>query len=135
MDPSPTLGLTARIISAYVSANTLARDELPGLIRSVRDVLDGAANPHAAPPAEEPTKPTAHQIRRSVRPDALISFLDGKPYKTLKRHLARHGLTETDYRRRFGLPDDYPITAPEYRERRRAMAMASGLGLAKREAP
>lgn len=134
MDHSPTLGLTARIVSAYVSANTLDSAELPRLIRQVRDVLDGANRPPEAPPVEEPPKPSATQVRRSVRPEALISFLDGKPYKTLKRHLARHGMTEADYRQRFGLPEDYPMTAPEYRERRRAMAKAAGLGQSRRNA-
>ncbi|MET3666702.1 MucR family transcriptional regulator [Caulobacter sp. 1776] len=135
MDPSatPTLGLTARIISAYVSSNALERADLPRLIRTVHEVLDGAARgPDASVAA--PAKPTLGAIRRSVRPEALVSFLDGRPYKTLKRHLHRHGLTEADYRARFGLPDDYPMTAPEYRDRRSAMAKASGLGHARRTA-
>ena len=134
MDHSPTLGLTARIVSAYVSANTLDSAELPRLIRQVRDVLDGANRPPEAVLVEEPPKPSPTQIRRSIRPEALVSFLDGKPYKTLKRHLAGHGMTEVDYRQRFGLPDDYPMTAPEYRERRSAMAKAAGLGRSRRNA-
>jgi predicted transcriptional regulator len=129
---SPTLGLTARIVSAYVSANTVTGADLAGLIRTVRDGLDGAARGPRANPVEDRPKPTPAQIRRSIRPEVLISFLDGKPYKTLKRHLGRHGLSEADYRARFGLPDGYPMTAPEYRDRRSAMAKASGLGQMRR---
>jgi len=128
--PESNLGLTVRIVSAYVVANPMERADLPDLIRAVGQVLDSAAHEVAAP-AIEPLKPTPAQIRRSVRPDSLVSFLDGRAYKTLKRHLHRHGLTEADYRARFGLPDDYPMTAPDYRARRSAMAKASGLGHAR----
>jgi predicted transcriptional regulator len=124
---SPTLGPTARIISAYVSSNRLASTDLPMLIRTVHDVLNGAAH-GPGPVARETAKPSAAQIRRSIRPDALVSFLDGKAYKTLRRHLRGRGVSEGDYRQRFGLPDDYPMTAAEYRDRRSAMAKASGLG-------
>lgn len=125
---TPTLGLTARIISAYVSANRLERAELPVLIRTVHDVLDDASRPREPAPARPSNLPSSAQIRRSIRPEVLISFVDGKAYKTLRRHLHRHGLTEEAYRVRYGLPDDYPMTAPEYRDRRSAMAKASGLG-------
>jgi predicted transcriptional regulator len=121
-----TLGLTARIVSAYVSANPLEGADLPGLIRVVRAALDDVAR--GWPAAKEAITPSSTQIRRSIRPEAIVSFLDGKPYKTLRRHLHGHGLTEADYRARFGLPDDYPLTAAEYRDRRSAMAKASGLG-------
>jgi predicted transcriptional regulator len=129
---SPPLGLTARIVGAYVAANSLTGADLPGLIRTVRDGLDGAARGPEAVTVEGQPKPTPAQIRRSIHPEALISFLDGKPYKTLKRHLGRHGLSEADYRARFGLPDSYPMTAPEYRDRRSAMAKAAGLGQSRR---
>lgn len=126
--PAPqTLGLTARIISAYVAANRLESAELPMLIRQVHDVLDGAARGVEAS-VVEPARPSPSEIRRSIRPDKLISFLDGKAYKTLRRHVHRHGLTEGEYRERFGLPDNYPMTAEEYRQRRSVMAKASGLG-------
>jgi predicted transcriptional regulator len=70
------------------------------------------------------------QIRRSITRDALISFLDGKPYKTLKRHVGKHGLTPEGYRARFGLPSDYPMVASSYSERRSAIANSIGLGAA-----
>ena len=73
-------------------------------------------------------KPTPAEIRRSVTPAGIVSFIDGKTYQTLKRHLGIHGLDMAGYRQRFGLPADYPSTAPAYSERRSALAKASGLG-------
>jgi predicted transcriptional regulator len=67
-------------------------------------------------------------IRKSVRPDGLISFIDGKPYKTLKRHLSKHGLTVAEYKEKFGLPKDYPTTASDYSAKRSEMARSLGLG-------
>src|SRR5439155_1403173 len=78
--------------------------------------------------------PTAGQIRKSITPDALISFIDSKPYKTLKRHLTTHGMTVAEYKTKFGLPNDYPTTAPAYSEARSAMAKALGLGQGGRKA-
>jgi predicted transcriptional regulator len=71
---------------------------------------------------------TPAQIRKSIRPDVLVSFEDGKPYRTLKRHLTRFGLTPDSYRAKWGLPPDYPMTAPSYSETRRALAVERGLG-------
>jgi predicted transcriptional regulator len=73
-------------------------------------------------------KATPAQIRKSITRDALISFEDGKPYKTLKRHLTTFGLTIEQYRAKWGLPADYPTVAPSYSEARSAMAKALGLG-------
>ena len=81
-----------------------------------------------------PEKPTAAQIRKSVTPDALISFIDGKPYKTIKRHLAKHDLTFAEYRARYGLPSDYPSTAATYSAKRSELARALGLGQLQRKA-
>ena len=84
------------------------------------------------PPAQKPgaaeRKLTPAQIRRSIREDVLISFEDGKPYKQLKRHLSSHGLTPHAYREKWGLPPDYPMTAPSYSAQRSALAKAAGLG-------
>lgn len=126
-DKSATISLAAEVVAAYVGNNTVAVADLPGLIRAVHDALAGVGTPEAAP--IEPTpKATAAQIRKSITPDALISFLDGKPYKTLKRHLTTQGMTIEEYKARFGLPNDYPTTAPSYSEARSAMAKALGLG-------
>lgn len=119
--------LTADVVAAFVGNNKVAVADLPGLIKTVHAALSGAEGP--APEAvEEVVKLTAGQIRKSITPDALISFLDGKPYKTLKRHLTTHGVTIAEYKARFGLPNDYPTTAPSYSAARSAMAKSLGLG-------
>ncbi|MBP1183034.1 putative transcriptional regulator [Methylobacterium sp. PvR107] len=79
--------------------------------------------------AFEVKKPGAVQIRKSVQDDGITSFIDGKIYKTLKRHLSAHGLDPRSYRERFDLPSDYPMVAPSYAERRSALAKAIGLGV------
>ena len=79
--------------------------------------------------AEPETKVSSAEIRKSIKPDGLVSFVDGKSYKTLKRHLTSHGLDPKSYRDRYGLPADYPMVAGEYAERRSALAKAIGLGV------
>lgn len=118
---------TADIVASYVAANTVEPAALPGLIRSVFKALEsiGTAAPEAAAPAD---KPSASQIRKSIRPDGLVSFEDGKIYQTLKRHLSGRGLTIAEYRAKWGLPADYPSTAPAYAARRSELAKAAGLG-------
>lgn len=126
-DKNATITLAAEVVAAYVGNNTVAVADLPNLIRSVHAALAGVGVPIEV--ASEPTaKATAAQIRKSITPDALISFIDGRPYKTLKRHLTTHGSTVEEYKARFGLPKDYPTTAPSYSEARSAMAKALGLG-------
>lgn len=122
-----TVTLAAEIVAAYVGNNSVTISELPSLIRTVHAALSGVGAPVAAP-VEDSAKPTPAQIRKSITPDALISFVDGRAYKTLKRHLNTHGMTIADYKARFGLPMDYPSTAPSYSESRSAMAKALGLG-------
>jgi predicted transcriptional regulator len=118
---------TAEIVASYVSANTVPATELAGLIQTVFNSLKTLGEPPVET-APEIAKPTPAQIRKSITPDALISFEDGKPYKTLKRHLATHGLTLDEYKAKWSLPRDYPSTAPSYSERRSAMAKSMGLG-------
>ena len=81
-----------------------------------------------APEAPVVQKPTASQIRKSVSDDGLVSFIDGKRYKALKRHVAGHGFTPATYRERYGLPLDYPMTSPNYSAMRSDMAKKVGLG-------
>ncbi|MCJ2057616.1 MucR family transcriptional regulator [Methylobacterium sp. J-048] len=121
------VGLTADIVSAYVSNNRVSPAEMPALLSSVHAAVTGLGS---APASDEPSseKATPAQIRKSIKPDALISFIDGKPYKTLKRHLTGNGLTIETYRERFGLPRDYPSTAASYSEQRSALAKSLGLG-------
>jgi predicted transcriptional regulator len=127
--------LTAQIASAHLShtshtSHAASPEGIGALIRSIGDALRYVAGMDAkeAPSIPSPPKPTASEIRKSIRPDALISFLDGKPYKMLKRHLGLNGHTPDSYRERFGLPHDYPMTAAAYSEQRKALAVASGLG-------
>jgi predicted transcriptional regulator len=125
--------LTADIVSAYVSKNSVRPSDMPDLLASVHAAIAGL-NRGSAPEAPAVDKPTPSQIRKSVTPDALISFVDGKPYKTLKRHLTGNGMTMEEYRERYGLPRDYPSTAPSYSEQRSALAKSLGLGQQRKKA-
>jgi predicted transcriptional regulator len=132
-DATDNITLTADIVSAFVGNNTVAVADLPALIKATYAALNGIGVPEVAE-AEAVNKPTTAQIRKSITPDALISFEDGKPYKTLKRHLTTHGMTVAEYKAKWGLPNDYPTTAPAYSEARSAMAKALGLGQGGRKA-
>jgi predicted transcriptional regulator len=121
--------LTASIVVAYASGNHFAASELPKVVTAVHGALINLAQPHQATPAEEQIdRPTASQIKKSITPDAIVSFIDGKPYKTMKRHLSRHGLDPYSYRQRYGLPSDYPMVASNYAARRSELAKGAGLG-------
>lgn len=123
-----TIELAADIISAYVSRNHVAVADLPGLLNSVHGSLTSLANGSATAAEPEVEKATAAQIRKSITPDGLVSFIDGKSYKTLKRHLAGHGLDPASYKARYGLPHDYPMVAAGYAAQRSELAKAIGLG-------
>lgn len=121
--------LTGDIVSAYVSNNSVPTAELPGLIHQVYTALQAlATGAAAASPEADVQKPTAAQIRKSLTPQGMVSFLDGRTYKTLKRHLTGHGLDPHTYRQRYGLSSDYPMVAPEYAARRSELAKSIGLG-------
>ncbi|MFB0491270.1 putative transcriptional regulator [Methylobacterium sp. OAE515] len=137
------INLTAGIVAAYVSRQPVAAADLPRLMRRVHEGLVALQKPAAVagiPAATAPAieRPTPVQIRKSIRDEGLTSFIDGRSYKTLKRHLNAHGLTPERYRERYGLPEDYPMTAPGYAAQRSALAKAIGLGVpgaqAKRQA-
>ncbi|TXM60966.1 MucR family transcriptional regulator [Methylobacterium sp. WL120] len=130
--PDNTTELTADLVSAFVSNNNVPVAELPALIASVHAALAALGNEAPAEPAG-PEKPTPAQIRKSITPDALISFEDGKSYKTLKRHLTLRGLTPEGYRAKYGLPADYPMTTANYSAQRSALAHALGLGQQRRK--
>lgn len=123
--------LAADLVSAYVSNNSMPAAELPGLIAQVHAALVNLSAP-AAPVEDDIEKATPAQIKKSITPDALISFIDGKPYKTLKRHLTTHGLDFETYRRRYGLPADYPTVSANYSAARSALAKDLGLGQQRR---
>ena len=119
--------LTASIVASYVEANKIAPADLPALVKSTYAALSGVGQPTVVE-TETVAKPTAAQIRKSITPDKLVSFIDNRPYSLLKRHLTTHGLTPAAYRERFGLPDNYPIVAATYAARRSELARSSGLG-------
>lgn len=121
--------LTVELLSAYVSNNQVPSNDLAALIQTTRAALQGeAASPVAVEEPEPEFKP-AVTVRKSIAsPDRIISLIDGKSYKTLKRHLAGHGLTPAEYRERYNLPKSYPMVAPTYSEHRRAVAKQLGLG-------
>ncbi len=119
--------LTADIVSAYVSNNTLVPAELPEVIGDVHSALGKAAT-KAAKPVKEELKP-AVPIKKSVTPDYIICLENGRKFKSLKRHLrSEYGLTPEEYREKWGLPHDYPMVAPNYAEARSKLAKTLGLG-------
>lgn len=120
------IALTAQIVTAYVERNPLGPAELPQMIQSVHQTLRSADKPASEPVAR--LELTAAQIRKSITPEGLISFEDGKSYKQLKRHLTTRGMTLADYLAKWGLPADYPSVAPAYAARRSEIAKAAGLG-------
>ena len=131
--PNEILIMTADIVSAYVANNSVATSEVPTLIASVHAALGGLGNTVAAEPVE--AKPQgAVGVRKSLSdPAHIISMIDGKPYAMLTRHIKGQGYTPQSYRQAFGLPADYPMTAPAYSEKRRTLAKAIGLGRKKVE--
>ena len=114
------------IVTSFVSANKMDAVGLPDLIRTVHNTL---VNLEKGPVVNDaPEKATPAQIKMSITPDALISFINGKPYKTLKRHVRGHGMTLEAYRARYGLPKDYPSVAHNYRNIRSKLAKNQGRG-------
>ena len=120
------ISLTADIVAAHVSNNSVAVSDLPNLISNVHGALTGlGSDGHAL---EAPPEP-AVSVRASIKPDYIVCLEDGKKLKMLKRHLMTHyGLTPEDYRTKWGLPRDYPMVAPNYAEQRRSLAVKIGLG-------
>ncbi|WP_235984501.1 MucR family transcriptional regulator [Mesorhizobium neociceri] len=120
------VGLTADIVSAYVSQNPLPVAGLPDLIASIHSSLSNLGQPSGT---AQPTQDPAINPKRSVTPDYIICLEDGKRFKSLKRHLAVHyGLTPDEYREKWGLKQDYPMVAPNYAAQRSTLAKAAGLG-------
>ena len=124
---SDLVALTTEIVGAFIGNNSTSQADLPALIAIVHRALRDVDEPEVVTPAEA-VKATTAQIRRSITPDALISFEDGRRYKALKRHLTSRGMTPADYRAKWGLPNDYPTTAPAYSAMRSQMAKSFGLG-------
>ena len=128
--PPKYLELTTDFVSAYVSHNALPPSDLPSLIDAVHAALTRTGRGAVEQGTEAPRPPVP--IKTSITPDYLISFEDGKPYRSLTRHLAKRGLTPDGYRRKWGLPSTYPMVAPNYSKRRSELARALGLGQRRR---
>jgi predicted transcriptional regulator len=124
------LTLTADIVAAHVSNNSVAVNDLPNLIQNVHSALSGISGAGSAP---EPKPEPKVSIRSSVKPDYIVCLEDGKKLKMLKRHLMTHyNLTPEQYRQKWGLSAEYPMVAPNYAEQRRKLAKSIGLGTKRR---
>ncbi len=118
--------LTADIVAAHVSNNSVAVSDLPTLISNVHGALTALGG---TPVVEAAPLEPAVPIRNSVKRDFIVCLDDGKKLKMLRRHLMTHyGMTPDDYRAKWGLPADYPMVAPAYAEQRRELAKSIGLG-------
>ncbi|MBN9671138.1 MucR family transcriptional regulator [Roseibium aggregatum] len=121
------IDLTADIVSAYVSNNTVASTDLPNLISEVHNALQKTVT-SSSEPEPEPLKP-AVPVKKSVMPDYIICLEDGKKFKSLKRHLRTHyNMTPEEYREKWDLGADYPMVAPNYAAARSELAKKMGLG-------
>jgi len=132
--------LVSDVAAAYFSNTHVAPTEISGVLDQIAarlgaigDALPMASAEATAAPQEHEApgpalRPTAAQIRHSVKPDGIISFEDGRSYKTLRRHLTRFGLTPGQYRQKWGLPADYPMVAPNLSAVRSELARNMRLG-------
>lgn len=125
------LTLTADIVAAHVSNNSVAVNDLPNLIQNVHGALTEISAQPTAPEAKPEPKVS---IRSSIKPDYIVCLEDGKRQKMLKRHLmTNHNMTPDEYRQKWGLSADYPMVAPNYAEQRRNLAKSIGLGTKRRK--
>ncbi len=119
--------LTAKIVAAYVSNNSINSSDLPQLINETHAALARATGQAAEAEREEQRPKVA--VKKSVMPDYIICLEDGKKFKSLKRHLRTHyNMTPEEYREKWGLPHDYPMVAPNYARQRSDLAKKMGLG-------
>jgi len=124
------IALTADIVSAHVSNNSVAVSDLPLLIQNVHNALASLGDDLVEP---EVKQEPAVSVRASIKPDYIVCLEDGKKLKMLKRHLMTHyQMTPEQYRAKWNLPADYPMVAPNYAEQRRSLAKKIGLGTKRR---
>ncbi|QNT77513.1 MucR family transcriptional regulator [Entomobacter blattae] len=125
IDNTDMLELTARIVSAHVSNNSIEPEALPSFIQEIYTTLASLGQEVVQPERPEP----AVSVKKSIFPDYIICLEDGKKLKMLKRHLkATYDMTPEQYRERWGLPADYPMVAPNYASHRSSLAKKIGLG-------
>ena len=124
-DSDDLLGLTEKIVSSHVSNNSMASADLPNFIRAVYAALGNVSTGAGTPSLPKPVVP----IKRSVTPNHVVCLEDGKKFKMLRRHLKTdHNMSPDEYRVKWGLRPDYPMTAPAYAQQRSAIAKRIGLG-------
>ncbi|HEY0014468.1 MAG TPA: MucR family transcriptional regulator [Allosphingosinicella sp.] len=127
------VALTADIVSAHVSNNSVAVNDLATLIHNVHNALAGLGQVQEEPVAKQEP---AVSVRSSIKPDYVVCLEDGLKMKMLKRHLMTdHQMTPDQYRQKWGLGPDYPMVAPNYAEQRRTLAKKIGLGTKRRRGP
>ncbi len=120
--------LTADIVSAYVANNSVPSVDIPSLISDIHSALMRVSSGQDVPVAMEPAKP-AVSVKKSITNDYIICLEDGKKFKSLKRHLrTAYNMSPEQYREKWGLPQDYPMVAPNYAEARSQLAKQMGLG-------
>ena len=129
IETNEAIELTADIVAAYVSNNSVEAGDLARLIDQVHQALTQASS--GGVPEPEPAPTPAVPVKKSVTADYLISLEDGRKYKSLKRHLSTRGMTPDDYRTKWGLPKDYPMVAANYSAQRSSLAKSLGLGRAR----
>lgn len=120
------VAIAGQIVAAFVSKNQTTREDLPAIINEVVAAIDGQVHKDVSKAPHAPV-----DTRQTVFPDYIISLEDGKPYKTLKRHLRKFNMSPEDYRRKWNLPHDYPMVAENYSKARSQMAKDTGLGSAR----
>lgn len=125
-DSENLITLTADIVAAHVSNNSVAVNDIAMLVANVHRALSSLSEPT---PVEEVKQEPAVSVRSSVKPDYIVCLEDGKKLKMLKRHLMTHyQMTPADYRAKWNLPADYPMVAPNYAQQRKELALKIGLG-------
>ena len=126
-DRSEIIEMTADIVSAFVSNNSVPATELPMLIQSVHRALSGVSV--SVEPVEAAPREPAVPLKKSVNPDFIVCLEDGRKFKSLKRHLrTKYNMSPEEYRSKWGLPKDYPMVAPNYAKARSDLAKQMGLG-------
>lgn len=132
LDPAALIEMTVEIVAAYVTQNHVQASGLPTLISSVHATLFDVASAFEVAPEPAKLVPPV-LVENSVTDDYLISLENGKQYRSLKRHLGKHGLTPAEYRSKWGLPGNYPMVAPTYARVRSELAKTMGLGAHRRK--
>lgn len=129
-DPNDTglLAMTAHIVASYLENNAAKPEDIPALITRVHASI-AKLNSEPEPEAPEaPVRLTPAAIRKLIQPDGITSLIDGRKFKSMKRHLGLHSFTPESYREHFGLPKDFPMVASEYSAARSQLAKSMGLG-------